>query len=268
MEIGVVVEDDDQLVELEVPGERDRLVADALHQAAVAGNHVGVVVDDGVAEPRIEEPLRQRHAHGIAEALAQRTRGRLDARRVPELGMPRRLGAQLPEARQLIHAHAGVAGEMQERVEQHRAVARRQHEAVAVRPVGCRGIELQEPGEQHGRHVGHAHGHAGMAAFGLLHRVHGQRPDGVRHVLVRDCAVLAHSHRHIRHARPRLPAAFALCGWSISGLTQPRPAKGTCKPGDRSDASTIATLCTGLRIRASRAPCVQYDPIASSGRRR
>ena len=54
----VVVEQHDQLVELEVPGERDRLLADALHQAAVAGDHIRVVVDDGVAEPRIERAAR------------------------------------------------------------------------------------------------------------------------------------------------------------------------------------------------------------------
>ncbi len=215
----VVVEQHDQLVELEVPGQRDGLVADALHQAAVAGDHIGKVIDDAIAQPRIEKPLGERHADRVGEALAQGTRGRLDARRVAELGMPRRLGAQLPEARQLIHGHAGIAGEMEQRVEQHGAVARRQHEAVAVRPVGRGGIELQEPGEQHGRHVGHAHGHAGMARFGLLHRVHGECPDGIRHVLVRDRAVHAHLHRRIRHARPRLLAFFdravgALAGWS------------------------------------------------------
>ena len=70
----VVVEQHDQLVELEVAGQRDRLLADALHQAAVAGEHVGEVVDDGVAEPRIDEPLGQRHAHRVGEALAQRAR--------------------------------------------------------------------------------------------------------------------------------------------------------------------------------------------------
>ena len=48
----VVVPEDDQLVELEVAGERDRFLADAFHQAAVAGQHIGVVVDEVVAELR------------------------------------------------------------------------------------------------------------------------------------------------------------------------------------------------------------------------
>jgi hypothetical protein len=47
-------------------------------------------------------------------------------------------------------------------------------------------IELQEAAEQHGGDVGHAHRHAGMAGIGLLHGVHGERPDGVGHVAMAD----------------------------------------------------------------------------------
>ena len=83
---------------------------------------------------------------------------------------------------QLVERHVGVAGEMQQRIEQHRAVAGRQDEAVAIGPVGLRGIELQEFGEQDRGDVGHAHRHAGMTGVRLLHGVHGQGPDGVRHV--------------------------------------------------------------------------------------
>ncbi len=80
--------------------ERDRLVADAFHQAAVAGDDVGVVVDDVVAEPRIQQALGERHADRVGEALAERARRRLDAGRVPVLGMARRLGAELAEVLQ------------------------------------------------------------------------------------------------------------------------------------------------------------------------
>ena len=55
----VVVPDDDQLVELEVAGQRDRFLADAFHQAAVAGQHTGVVVDEVVAELRRSAWLRR-----------------------------------------------------------------------------------------------------------------------------------------------------------------------------------------------------------------
>ena len=70
-----------ELVELEMAGERDRLLADAFHQVAVGGEHVGRVIDDVVAELGREMPLGDRHADGIAEALAERAGGGLDARR-------------------------------------------------------------------------------------------------------------------------------------------------------------------------------------------
>ena len=156
---------------------------------------IGVVVDDIVAQAGIEQALGQRHADGVGEALAQGAGGGLDARRVAVFGVAGGHGAELAEVAQLLHGHAGIAGEMQQRVEQHGAVAGGQHEAVAVGPVRRRGVELQELGEQHRRHVGHAHGHAGMPALGPLHGVHGQRADGVGHVPVQLAALGLVLHR-------------------------------------------------------------------------
>ena len=62
----IVVEQHDQAAELEMAGERDRFVADALHQAAVARHAIGVVVDDIVAVAGVEQPLGERHADGVA----------------------------------------------------------------------------------------------------------------------------------------------------------------------------------------------------------
>ena len=148
-------------VELLHAGEPDRLVADALHQAAVAGDHPGVVVDD----------LAPKRAARLSSAIAMPT---AVARPWPSgpvvvsmpdavavfgmaLGLASRAGgsACISSMR-----HAGVAGQVQQPVEQHRAVAGREHEAVAVRPVRGAGVELQVPLEQHGRDVGHAHRHA------------------------------------------------------------------------------------------------------------
>ena len=58
----VVVPEHDQLVELEMAGERDRLLADAFHQAAVAAQHLGVVIDEIVAERGVHDALGERHA--------------------------------------------------------------------------------------------------------------------------------------------------------------------------------------------------------------
>ena len=86
-------------------GERDRLVADPLHQAAVAAEHIGVVVDELVAELGAEMPLGERHADRIADALAERPGRRLDAGGEAALGMAGGAAAELAEALQLVERH-------------------------------------------------------------------------------------------------------------------------------------------------------------------
>ena len=163
-------------------GERSRLVADAFHEAAIAGDGVGPVVDGPVAEARIQQALGQRHADGVAEPLAERSRRRLDPGGVAEFRMAGRAAAELAEVLQLLHRHVLIAGEIQQGVEQHGAVPGGEHETVAVRPVGTQRIEREEAREQHRGNVGHAHGHAGVPRIGPLHRVHGERADRVGHV--------------------------------------------------------------------------------------
>ena len=126
--------------------------------------HVGVVIDDLIAITLVEQPLGERHADGVAKPLPQRPGGGLDAGRMAIFGMAGR--ACEPSWRKRFSSSMsmpGHAGEVEQRIEQHRAVAGREHEAVAVGPIRVRGVEFQEAGEQHGGHIGHAHGHAGMA---------------------------------------------------------------------------------------------------------
>ena len=156
----VVVEQHDQPVEPQMPGQRNRFVAEALHQAAVAGDHIGIVIDEIVAEARIHQPLGQRHADRRRNALPERAGGRLHAGRVAIFGMPRRLRSPLPEGPEFVRRHALVAGQVQQRIQQHRAVTGRQHEAVAVRPRRIGRIEFEEARKQHRGDVGHAHRHA------------------------------------------------------------------------------------------------------------
>ena len=112
----------------------------------------------------------------LAEPLAERAGRGLDPGRVPVLGVARGARAELAEALDLVDRHVAVAGQVEQPVEQHRAVPRRQHEAVAVRPVRRARVELQVLLEEHGRNVGHAHRHARMPGIRLLHRVHRQYP--------------------------------------------------------------------------------------------
>jgi hypothetical protein len=87
---------------------------------------------------------------------------------------------QLAEALELADRQV-VAGEVQQRVHQHRRVAVGQHEAVAVGPVRVRRVVPQVAVPQRDGDVGHAHGRARVAGVRLLHGVHGQRADRVRH---------------------------------------------------------------------------------------
>ena len=135
----VVVVEHDELPEPEVAGEARGLRGDALLEVAVRGDDVRPVVDQLVARPVElvgEPPLRDGHAHGVGEALAERAGRRLDARREAVLRVARRPRAPLPELLELLEPEV-VAGEVEERVQEHRGVARGQDEPVAVRPVGC-----------------------------------------------------------------------------------------------------------------------------------
>ncbi len=200
---------DHEVPEAEGPGQRSGLVRDAFHHVAVAGQRVHAVVHGtgagGVREsidsarggsvsgesflrkpvayacalgqhPRGQHAPRQRHAHGIREALPQRPGGRFDAWAVAELGMPRGHAVPLAEPPQFVQRQV-VPGQVQHRVLQHRGVADRQHEPVPVGPVRLRRVVPHRPGPQHQGQVGGAHGRPGMAGLRGLHGVHGQHLD-------------------------------------------------------------------------------------------
>ncbi len=166
-----------------MPGKRDGLLADAFHQVAVGGEHIGAVIDH-VAEFSCEMPFGNRHADRVADALAERAGGGLDARGDEILRMSRRDRTDLAEALDLLDGHRLRADQMQQRVDQHRAVTGREHEAVAVRPFQVGGIEFQEACEQDGGDIRRAHRQAGMPGLRLLDGVHREGADGVGHAVV------------------------------------------------------------------------------------
>jgi hypothetical protein len=86
---------------------------------------------------------------------------------------------QLAEVLDVIHR---IAAQVQQRVVQHRAVAVRQQEAVAVHPFRIgRVVAVMAAPQGHGD-FGHAHRHAWVAGIGLLDGVHCQRADRVSHL--------------------------------------------------------------------------------------
>ncbi len=163
-------------------GQRNRFLADALHQAAVAGDDIGVVVDHVRAELAGQHALTQGETDRIGDALAQRAGGGLGDGDMAIFRMAGGARAELAEILDLLDVDILIAGQIGERVEQHRAMAGGQDEAVAVGPMRVLGVELQEAGEEHCGDVGHAHRHAGMSGIGLLNGIGGQEADGIGHV--------------------------------------------------------------------------------------
>src|SRR5262245_29397106 len=97
----IVVVEPAEVVEAEVSRQRRGLRRDAFHHAAVPAHGVDTVVED--VEPRpvvsIREPLlRDRHADARGDALAERARGRLDARYPVVLRMSGALAVELAES--------------------------------------------------------------------------------------------------------------------------------------------------------------------------
>jgi hypothetical protein len=104
--------------------------------------------------------------------------------------MTRRSGIELAKALQLIERHILIAQQIERGIEEHRAMAGGEHETIAIRPVGGGRVEFQNAGEQNRRHIGEAHGQAGVAGLRLLYGVHGQCANRIGHVIM--CDVIDH----------------------------------------------------------------------------
>ena len=177
----VVIVDERELAQLQVPGEACGLAGDALHQVAVTDERPGAVIDDrgiGLVEARGKKALGHRHAHGIADALPERPCGDLDARCMSPLRMPRCPGVPLPEVADFVQREI-ISAEMQQAVQQHRRVAARQDEPVTVLPGRVGGIVPEMPRPEQVGHRCQGHRRPGMAGIGLFHRVHREDADGI-----------------------------------------------------------------------------------------
>ena len=167
----VVVVDRDEVAELEVAGEGGGLVADAFHEVAVAADRERVVVAELGAEAGPKVLLGQRDAHGVADALTERPGGDLDVLDVALLGVAGRLRAPLAEVAQVLELETEAA-QVEHRVDEHRRVTGRQHEAIAVGPVRIGRVVLHHAREQHVDQRREGHGCPGMSRVGAA----GRRP--------------------------------------------------------------------------------------------
>ena len=158
--------------------QRQRLLADTLHQAAVTGDDIGVVVHHLRPQTGAQVLLGDGKAHRIGQTLTQGAGRGFDPRRVAIFRMARRAAAPLPERLDLVDRDVFVPGQVQQRIKQHRPVARRQDEPVTVGPMRGLRVKLEVLVKQHRGHIRHAHRHAGMARVGRGNGVKRQRADG------------------------------------------------------------------------------------------
>ncbi len=246
----IVVVKPDQLAELQVTGERARLVRDALHEVTVGREEIGVVVDDrvpGAIEQGRELRFGDRHAHGVPGPLSERSCRRLDSRRDAMLRVPGRAAPPLPELLDVVEREI-VAREIEDAVEQHAGMARRQDEAVAVQPFGIRGIVSQMPLPQHVRERCQGHRRAGMSRIGLLHGIHRERADGVDAELIE---LHASDGGGLGHSNPDLAACHNLVRRS-----KPSTSSSTCR-GDGDACAAIFSSSASLGI--SWRPCFKLS---------
>ena len=174
----VVIPQYDQVRQLQLAGKADGLLANALHQATVARDHVGIVINDLFGVARALDFFGDCHANGRGDALTQGAGCGFDTGGVAIFGVARGDRAQLAEVLDLLQCHLGVAREVQQRIKQHRAVACRQDKPVPVGPCRIGGIKLHVTLKQNRGDVGHAHGHPGVPRVGGSHRIKGQRANG------------------------------------------------------------------------------------------
>mmetsp|Transcript_5031 Transcript_5031/g.14687 ORF Transcript_5031/g.14687 Transcript_5031/m.14687 type:complete len:429 (-) Transcript_5031:364-1650(-) len=176
----VVIVKDDQLAETQVPRQRGGFAGDALLQAPVSADDVGVIVKDrviGVVVGGSQVAFGHGQADGVGNALSERARANLDSIR-DILGMPRSLRADLPKCLQIFNRQS-VPSQMQHRVLQGARMPIRQHEPVASNPLGLRRRVLHQFDPQQVRERRAAHGRSGVSGIGTLRLVGGDRADGV-----------------------------------------------------------------------------------------
>ncbi len=170
----VVIVERDQLAELQGTRQRTSLVGNTLHQATVAQKYPGLMVhnvETGLIELRGQHFFGQRHANSIRNALPQRTGSRFDRQVRLVLRVTCGAIAQLTKISNLIHRQV-VAGQVQQAIQQHRAMTVGQDETIAVGPMRIAWIVLEVIVPQHFGNIRHTHWRAGVTRICGLYRVH------------------------------------------------------------------------------------------------
>ncbi len=163
----IVVPQEGQLAELQMTGQRNRLLSDPFLQAAIADKSPRPMVDEVLSETRRQPCFRDRHADRTGNALTEKAGRDLYTRVLLDLGMAGADRAELAEALQRVDGHLFVAGKMQQRVKQHRSMTVGKHDSVAVWPERGGRVDLQMSRVKCRGDFRHAKRHALMTFAGV-----------------------------------------------------------------------------------------------------
>src|SRR5436190_22055676 len=111
---------------------------DAFHHVTVARDEISVVVDDRIIRPiekRAEQRFTYRHADRISDTLSEWTRRRFDSRRVTVFRMTGSFALPLTELLDVVECQL-ISREIENTVDEHRCMAGRENESIAIEPVG------------------------------------------------------------------------------------------------------------------------------------
>ena len=141
----VVVIKRDQFGQAPCTRQRTNFVGNAFHQATIAEEHIGKVIDDikvRTIELLGEQLFRQRHSDRVGQSLAQRPGSSFYAGRIAKLRMARRFAVQLAKIFEVVNRQI-VSGQMQEGIHQHRAMTVRQNKTITIGPRWIFGVVPQ-----------------------------------------------------------------------------------------------------------------------------
>mmetsp|Transcript_1214 Transcript_1214/g.3700 ORF Transcript_1214/g.3700 Transcript_1214/m.3700 type:complete len:318 (+) Transcript_1214:1403-2356(+) len=199
----IVVVECNELPQAEMSSVCARFVGNALLHASISHDAVRVVIHKWHSWLVVDScivRLSGSEAHSVGNAHAKRAGRHLYAGSLEIFRVPRCFGTPLTELLDVVHRHALIPGEVKQGVLQHATMARRQHEAVAVHPVGILRVEVHLFGKQHIPDRSLSHRCSRMPAVRLVHSVHSEEAHGID-------AVNVHISLNCRCARSNASAA-------------------------------------------------------------
>ena len=158
---------EDEVVQLEVTGQRAGFARHTFLQATVAGEAHDLVIENTMlrrVEARFGHFAGNSQTNRIGHALPERPRGSLYSRRLAEFRMSGRYAAELAK---VFHLFEGdfEAREVQPAIEEHAAVTCRENKTIAVQPARLFGIVAESRSEKDRSDFGAAQRQAKVAGF-------------------------------------------------------------------------------------------------------